>query len=72
MQKWEYLVLGRVGGIWSDDRYDGRSPSDKLTDLGKESWELVSVCYDTGGFNFYFKRPVAGKVKAPTKKPEAK
>jgi hypothetical protein len=68
MQNWEYLVLNRVGGVWSDDRYDGRNPSEKLTHLGREGWELVSVCYDGGGYNFYLKRPAGGTSKAPAKK----
>lgn len=72
MQKWEHLALNRVGGVWSDDRYDGRHPTEKLTDLGREGWELVSVCYDGGGYNFYLKRPVAAEVKAAAKKSAAK
>ena len=71
MQKWEYLTMYRAAGAWSDDRYDGRSPSERLTDLGNGGWELVSVCYDGGGYNFYLKRPVGGKVKAATKKTAA-
>lgn len=71
MKNWEYLVLYRVGGAWSDDRFDGRSPAEKLTDFGQESWELVSVCYDSGGFSFYLKRPVGAKARAPRKKSAA-
>ncbi|NJC97361.1 MAG: hypothetical protein C3F07_10015 [Anaerolineales bacterium] len=66
MQTWEYLALNRAGGRWSDDQYDGRSSSDKLSDLGAEGWELVSVCYDGSGYNFYLKRPIP-KPKAPRK-----
>lgn len=68
MQKWEYLVFGRVGGNWTDDRFDGRSPTEKLTDLGRQGWELVSVCYNSSGYNFYLKRPAAEKARAPAKK----
>ena len=56
MQKWEYLVFSRTGGRWSDDQFDGRGPSDKLTDLGADGWELVSVLYDGSGYNFYSKK----------------
>ena len=70
MQNWEYIAFTRNGGRWSDDQFDGRTPADKLTDLGKVGWELVSVFYDGSGFNFYLKRPV-GEVKA-TKKGKAK
>lgn len=72
MTKWEHLALNRAGGNWSDDRYDGRSPSDKLTDLGREGWELASVCYDGSGYNFYLKRPVTEKAKVSAKKSTAK
>ncbi len=68
MQNWEYLVFSRVGGMWSDDRFDGRTPTEKLTDLGRDGWELVSVCYDGGGYNFYLKRPVGSKAKVTRKK----
>ena len=71
MQKWEYLALNRVGGRWSDDQFDGRVVAEKLTDLGNDGWELVSVFYDGSGFNFYMKRPV-GEAKAATKKAKAK
>ena len=71
MQGWEYLALYRVGGAWSDDRYDGRSATEKLTDLGQEGWELVSVCYDSGGYNFYLKRPLPRKSKTAGKKSAA-
>jgi hypothetical protein len=71
MQKWDYLALSRTGGGWSDDRYDGRSPSEKLSDLGREGWELVSVCYDGAGYNFYLKRPTE-KTKTSAKKAAAK
>jgi hypothetical protein len=72
MQKWEYLTLSRVGGAWTEDRFDGRTASEKLTDLGTEGWELVSVCYDGAGYNFYLKRPVGGKTKGSTRKSVAK
>ena len=72
MQTWEYLVVSRVGGAWTDDRLDGRSPTDKLTVLGRDNWELVSVCYDGSGYNFYLKRLVGEPVKAPAKKSKAK
>ena len=72
MGTWEYLVLNRQGGMWSDDRTDGRHPTEKLTVLGKEGWELISVAYDGSGYNFYFKRPVTEKKKASTKKKKSK
>ena len=70
--QWEYLVVSRVGGAWTDDRTDGRNPADKLTTLGKDNWELVSVCYDGAGYNFYLKRLVGGQGKATAKKSKAK
>jgi hypothetical protein len=71
MQNWEYLVLNRAGGRWSDDPYDGRGASDKLTGLGGEGWELVSVCHDGSGYRFYLKKPLP-KAKAPSRKSRAK
>lgn len=68
MAKWEYLNFGRVGGAWTDDRYDGRSPQEKLTDYGKDGWELVSVCYDNSGYNYFLKRALVTRRKAPAKK----
>ena len=68
MQKWEYLSFARVAGAWTDDRYDGRSVQDKLSDFGQEGWELISVVYDSSGYNYYLKRPVETKKKATTKK----
>jgi len=67
MAKWEYLTLARVAGSWNDDKYDGRTPQQKLSDLGKESWELVSVCYDSAGYNYYLKRPLVTR-RTSTKK----
>ena len=74
MEKWEYLALSRQGGMWSDDRRDARSPTEKLSGLGLDGWELVSVAYDGSGYNFYLKRPIAKKKKkkATTKKKKAK
>ena len=72
MQKWEYLSFARVGGSWSDDKYDGRTPQEKLSEFGKEGWELVSVCYDSSGYNYYFKRPLATKKKTATIKAKPK
>jgi len=68
MTKWEYLSFTRVGGSWTDDRYDGRSPQEKMSDFGMEGWELVSVCYDSSGYNYYFKRPIAAKKVTVAKK----
>lgn len=68
MTKWEYLTFARVAGTWSDDRYDGRSTQEKLSDYGYEGWELVSVCYDSSGYNFYLKRPVATRKSASAEK----
>lgn len=70
MTKWEYLTFSRVAGAWTDDKFDGRSPQQKLSDYGMEGWELVSVFYDSGGYNFYFKRPVTAKKKAVAGKPK--
>ena len=72
MQKWEYMVLNRQGGSWTDDRFDGRTPAEKLTELGNEGWELVSVGYDGAGYNFYLKRPIEQKAKGAPRKPRAK
>lgn len=70
MQNWEYLVLNRAGGRWSDDKFDGRGATEKLTELGMNGWELVSVCYDGSAYNFYFKKAIP-KAKAPAKKSKA-
>jgi hypothetical protein len=67
MQKWDYLAFARVAGTWSDDRYDGRTVQERLSDFGKEGWELVSVCYDSSGYNYYLKRPVATRRKSRAK-----
>lgn len=68
MQKWEYLAFTRVAGSWSDDRYDGRTVQERLSDYGNEGWELISVVYDTSGYNYYLKRPVATRRRTSTKK----
>jgi hypothetical protein len=68
MTNWEYLVIGRVGGNWTDDKFDRRNPQEKLTDLGRDGWDLVSVCYDGGGYNYFLKRSVGEKVKTSKKK----
>lgn len=68
MQKWEYLSFARIAGSWTDDKYYGRSVQEKLSDFGLEGWELVSVCYDSSGYHFYLKRPLATRrttVKIP-------
>lgn len=70
MTKWEYLAFARIAGSWSDDKYDGRSPQQKLTDFGAEGWELVSVCYDSSGYNFYLKRPKSAAKKAAAEQPK--
>lgn len=72
MTKWDYMVFSRSGGGWSDDRFDGRTPQEKLSDFGNEGWELVSVFYDGGGYHFYMKRPVAEAKKTSAKKSAAK
>jgi hypothetical protein len=71
MTKWEYLVFARIAGSWSDDKYDGRSVQQKLSDFGLEGWELVSVAYDSSGYNFYLKRQLAAGKKAATEKPKS-
>jgi hypothetical protein len=68
MQKWEYLSFARIYGQWSDDKFDGRTVQDKLSDFGSEGWELVSVVYDSSGYHFYLKRPVATRRRTTTKK----
>jgi hypothetical protein len=68
MSKWEYLAFARTGGSWSDDRFDGRTAQEKLTDLGRDGWELVSVAYDGSGYNFYLKRAITEKAKASSTK----
>jgi hypothetical protein len=70
MTKWEYLTFARVAGTWSDDRYDGRNAQQKLSDYGNDGWELVSVCYDSSGYNFYLKRPIATRKRASAEKPK--
>ena len=71
MQKWEYLSFARVAGAWTDDKYDGRSVQEKLSDCGLEGWELISVCYDSSGYNFYLKRPFAARKTTTIRKPKA-
>jgi hypothetical protein len=71
MAKWEYLTFARVAGAWTDDKFDGRTPQQKLSDFGQEGWELVSVLYDSAGYHFYLKRPMAGRRKGPTEKSKA-
>ena len=71
-QNWEYLIFSRKAGVWSDDRYDGRDPTEKLTEAGKDGWELVSVCYDGAGYNFYLKRLAPVKKRTTRKKSAAK
>lgn len=71
MTKWEYLTFSRIAGSWTDDKFDGRSPQQKLSDFGMEGWELVSVLYDSGGYNFYLKRPVTAKKKIAADKPKS-
>lgn len=71
MTKWEYLAFARIAGSWSDDKYDGRSPQQKLSDYGAEGWELVSVLYDSSGYNFYLKRPLAARKKTSAAKAKA-
>ena len=67
MQKWEYTTFNRQGGSWTEDRFDGRLPAEKLSDFGNEGWELVSVCYDGSGYHYYLKRPVETASAAPKK-----
>jgi hypothetical protein len=64
MTKWEYLTFARIAGSWSDDKFDGRTPQKKLSDYGTDGWELVSVLYDSSGYHFYLKRPLAARKKA--------
>ena len=45
-QSWEYLTI------------DGGMPSDDLTALGQERWELVGIAAGEGTPTFYFKRPM--------------
>ena len=72
MQTWEYMALNRMGGRWADDQFDGRHPAEKLNDLGKDGWELVSAFYDGSGYNFYLKRMTGGETKTSPKKNKAK
>ena len=71
MTKWEYLAFARIAGSWSDDKFDGRSPQQKLSAYGAEGWELVSVLYDSSGYHFYLKRPMAVRKKATAEKSKA-
>ena len=68
MTKWEYLTFARIAGSWSDDKLDGRTPQQKLSDYGADGWELVSVLYDSSGYHFYLKRPKATRKKATAEK----
>ena len=68
MQKWEYISCARYAGQWTDDKFDGRTVQEKLSDFGKEGWELVSVVYDSSGYNYYLKRPLATRRRTSTKK----
>ena len=68
MQKWEYVSFARIAGQWNDDRYDGRNPQEKLSDFGEEGWELVSVFYDSSGYHYYLKRPLATRKSTTTRK----
>ena len=72
MAKWEYQAFSRTGGGWSDNKYDGRSPQEKLTDLGRDGWELVSAFYDGSGYHFYLKRSISENAKPSTKKSASK
>jgi hypothetical protein len=71
MCNWEYLVLNRAGERWSDDSYNGRNSTEKLTELGGAGWELVSVCYDGSSYNFYLKKSFP-KAKTSSRKSKAK
>ena len=59
--KWEYKVVR-----------SSRKVEERLNALGAEGWELVSVCYDSAGYNYYLKRPMATKKKSTAKKAKAK
>lgn len=72
MQNWEYRSFARVAGSWTDDKYDGRSPQDKLSDFGMDGWELVTVVYDSSAYNYFLKRPLETKKKTTAKKTNPK
>jgi len=72
MTKWEYASFARVAGVWTDDRFDGRTAQEKLSDFGKDGWELVSVVYDSSGYNFYLKRPLPTRRTTSAKKAKPK
>ena len=64
MKKFEYLVQFYSGKMWHE-------MSRQLDALGKDRWELVSVCADvqgdegdigTSGYNCFLKREVAVDV----------
>jgi hypothetical protein len=46
MQRWEYLTFVLETGFFSNGRMDAEKFQEKLDELGREGWELVSV-FDT-------------------------
>lgn len=59
MSKWEYLYFTDVEKETSSLHPPGHK--EKLNELGKEGWELVSVVFDNAGRvkKLYFKRQIS-------------
>ena len=58
MTSWEYLYF--TGAEKETSTLHPPAPKEKLNELGKEGWELVSVVFDQKGKaqKLYFKRPI--------------
>jgi hypothetical protein len=77
MQKWEYMTLVLAFDeqnkyIWMDAKDDERGATARLTELGEQGWELLSVDSQQSLGNtirtvFYLKRP-ANIDEAPVDK----
>ena len=68
MQKWEYKHVNYEWRIairgWKWEDGGTQSQESRLTELGREGWELVSTVYhgnesgEISRLHFYFKRPL--------------
>jgi hypothetical protein len=59
MTKWEYIYFTEAEKEGSS--LHPPSHKERLNDLGKDGWELVSVVFDSTGLvkKLYFKRPLS-------------